>query len=553
MKTKYVFFIILGLSNAVSSHAKTGIDCRIIRPEWSEQDEKNYQDFVARIGQAVEQKKCGTVDGCMKSPANIYRSTDPAGLKFENDCGRLSPALRAYFACKNGLPFSLVTSVAPRDLPGNDKRDIRYNRWGNRVTSRKDVITKKSTFRTKYPSIQSVLHHLVDHYYTASYRIYYGDTDKAPFFADYYPVDITRDAVRPGTVIYDPNGHVVTVYRVEDDGRVRFIDSHPDNSLTAGTYGKQFVRSNPGQGAGFKYWRPLKLVNATRNNEGAYVGGNIIGALNSKLPFYSTVQFLGTTPPKDGDADWKAGTFEFDGQRMDFYSWVRSRLSRGNLRLQPRNEMRNRVADICEALQDRVEAVNIAVTAGVNNQAHPARLPDNIYGTSGDWETYSSPSRDARLKVAYLDLIDQSKQWIAMWKSRDPRLDYSGANLAQDVLDVYQSESRSCQIQYRNSVGTNVTLNLDDIRKRLFKLSFDPYHCAELRWGAVAGREASTCRDDSNKRLWFEREQFLRNQPDRTYDIPMGFSLDELATWRPGNGIKETPDADIVKFLESHK
>jgi hypothetical protein len=58
---------------------------------------------------------------------------------------------------------------------------------------------------------------------------------------DLYPTRIDRKSIKPGSVLYDPNGHVAVVYEVEDDGRILFIDAHPDNSLTRGTYGRKFV------------------------------------------------------------------------------------------------------------------------------------------------------------------------------------------------------------------------------------------------------------------------------------------------------------------------
>ena len=51
----------------------------------------------------------------------------------------------------------------------------------------------------------------------------------------YSPV-IDARSIRPGTVIYDPNGHVATIYRIESDGRIRYMDAHPDSSLTRGFY-----------------------------------------------------------------------------------------------------------------------------------------------------------------------------------------------------------------------------------------------------------------------------------------------------------------------------
>ena len=55
---------------------------------------------------------------------------------------------------------------------------------------------------------------------------------------------------------------------------------------------------------------------------------------------------------------------------------------------------------------------------------------------------------------------------------------------------------------------------------RLFTISFDPYHCPELRWGAPVGPERSTCPDGKNKLDWYANEQRLRNRIDREYGAP---------------------------------
>jgi hypothetical protein len=93
-------------------------------------------------------------------------------------------------------------------------------------------------------------------------------------------------------------------------------------------------------------------------------------------------------------------------------------------------------------------------------------------------------------------------------------------------------------------------LDLLDITDRAFKLSFDPYHCVELRWGAE-GEELHSCKNDSSKLLWYKNEQYLRNQIHRRYDDRMGFTVEELADLRPGNGVAQPPDIDMVGFLKS--
>ena len=85
--------------------------------------------------------------------------------------------------------------------------------------------------------------------------------------------------------------------------------------------------------------------------------------------------------------------------------------------------------------------------------------------------------------------------------------------------------------------------------RRLFALSFDPHHCAERRWGAQDAEELATCADGADKRAWYEAEQRLRNQPDRTYDVRMGFSLADLKKAVPGSGIDQPPGIDVLALL----
>jgi hypothetical protein len=96
-----------------------------------------------------------------------------------------------------------------------------------------------------------------------------------------------------------------------------------------------------------------------------------------------------------------------------------------------------------------------------------------------------------------------------------------------------------------------VGLDLDGIRQRLFDLSFDPYHCVELRWGAKTTQELSTCHDNENKRSWYRQERWLRYQYERQFTYRMDYSLEELTGPKPGTGIAQPPNVDIVQFLKS--
>ena len=202
----------------------------------------------------------------------------------------------------------------------------------------------------------------------------------------------------------------------------------------------------------------------------------------------------------------------------------------------------------CADLHDRVDAVALAIRAGLAAQAEPARLPDNIYSTYGDWETYSSPSRDARLKTAFKELRDAAERFVRLYRSRDPMLVYKGKDLIGDLIATYDRKAAQCTIAYTRSDGSPFTIGYEEARKRLFAFSFDPYQCVERRWGAAL-LELATCPDTASKAAWYEAQQNLRNQIDRTYEAEMDFTLAELKILGPGKGVSAPPDIDVRGFL----
>ncbi len=77
---------------------------------------------------------------------------------------------------------------------------------------------------------------------------------------------------------------------------------------------------------------------------------------------------------------------------------------------------------------------------------------------------------------------------------------------------------------------------------RLFALSFDPYHCPELRWGAGAGSaeyDAGVC--SANGKLdWYNKEMSLRYAIDRQYGAPTPLG------WGPS----QRPDIHVPNLLD---
>jgi formylglycine-generating enzyme required for sulfatase activity len=521
------------IAMAQTAPAASGSSYVVRFDHWTDRDERDFSEFISAIGQS----NCRTVDECLHGVGNPFRASDPPGIRFTSDCANLPYVLRAYFAWKRGLPFSYASAVSPR----GSAADIRYSANGNQITARTDVTTGST-------SGYALLSALLAATSSATYRVH--PALEQPREPDFYAAAISAKSIKPGTVIYDPDGHVAVVYHVERDGRIQFMDAHPDNLLTRGYYDLRFVRGPPGVGAGFKNWRPLKLVGYTRRGDGALVGGHAVLASNAEIPDFSDEQFYGNGP-RAGDSGWANGTFSSNNEPMDYYDWVRARLSGGKLQIEPVAELGDMVNAICADLHDRQQAVDLSLAAGMQNKSEPSRLPPNIYGTEGDWETYSTPSRDARLKTSFKEVRDKAQRFVEMYRSGDSHLVYAGSDLVADLAATYEHQSGQCSITYARTDGSKITLSYEDLRKRLFQLSFDPYQCVERRWGASDPSELSTCRDGELKQAWYAAEQNLRNQIDRTYEARMDFTLEQLKVPGPGKGVPTPPDTDVRAYLGS--
>lgn len=537
-KTSFVTLLTTLLSFASMANAQSNSwrKWTIEKTTWTATDEKNYSAFIRTLGESG----CNSVDKCLRSPAN-YLATDAErqSVRWTSDCGRFPYILRAYFAWKNKLPFSYTSGVEAIDGSG----DLRYSAKGNRATKRVSILQKSAS--EPIDGVNAVKTAVRD-IYTAMYR-FPPETDvKNNLYFDLYSIDIDREQIRPGSIVYDANGHVVVIYKVEDDGRIRYFDAHPDNSVSRGVYGQKFARATPGMGAGFKNFRPIMLVGATRASNNSLLGGQIATLKNADLPGYSTVQYYGN---KLGTS-WKLGRFVLNGTEMNYYDFVRTKLAIGELKYHPLSELSNSLDALCQDLRDRVDAVNGAIMDGIHLKPQPANLPKNIYGADGEWESFSTPSRDARLKVSFQEIRTQVEVFFKMYQEHNPRLEYYGSDLGADMRLAYSAASQKCNISYKKTNGDTQILTYDDAVDRLFKMSFDPYHCVEKRWGATDTAELNSCNDGATKRAWYAAEQNLRNQLERAYDIKMGFTLEQLRKNVPGSGTAVQVDVDLKDYLK---
>lgn len=505
---------------------------RIVKDHWTADDEAGFGKFVAALGAS----DCSSSQSCLRDPANPYRKSDQHFVDIDVDCAKLPYLLRGYYAWKNGLPFGYVDGVS------GEGGDLRYTHSANRATSRRDIVDRgggidgPSTLRT-----------MMDTVFSGTYRT--DAAERRGVLSDFYAPALQPGSIHPGSIVYDVNGHVGIVWKVDADGRIYYMDAHPDYTITRSVYGAQFGQSPLRLGGGLKNWRPFKLVGAKHDSAGHLLGGRLAYAENDQIADFSLVQYVGTLPnPKQ---DVTKARYIYNGEELGFYEYVRVAVSGGRMDFNPVYELKATMATLCNDLHDRAQYVDLDIKDMISVKPHPGRLPDNIYGSENlEWETYSTPSRDARIKAAFVQFYKDLADMIDMWVKRDPRIVYDGNFLQADLARAYAEQSQACTITYLNSSKRPVPMTFDDMMHRLFTISFDPYHCVELRWGA-AGDERASCTDNKAKQRWYEAEQRLRNQPDRTYDISMAFDLDDLSHHVKGSGLDHAPPVDIKTLIDN--
>lgn len=510
---------------------------KVKKTTWSSQDEAEFADFVRSIGNAVESKKCGTVEACMRSKANPFYSSDPSGLAYFSDCADFPYFMRAYFAWKKGLPFSFVSAVEFRD-PADADRDARYPKAGLKPSRRTDTVASSKTGRVLFPSALDILGSkgggrmlLSDSISTGTFRMPVLPNANEPL-NDFYPVSMDRSGIKTGTALYGAQGHAALVYRVNKDGSIDLIDAHPGNYLTFTHYGSEMERSRQEHGAIFKAFRPIQLVGATPDDEGNLIGGTVVVSPDSAIRSVSYDQV------KKSFGGWDP-----------YYLWLRQHLS-GNstgFKVDVLKSFEDSIAKLCEKVIKRQKAVQVTLQKGVDAKPHPDKLPNNIFGADGEWEDESTPGGDTDLRGLYKQTVDSLKYNVKQLASKNSTFVYKGKNLAQDLFNVYRTGANSCPVSYANSSGNSVTLDLEQIRLRMFLISFDPYDCADLRWGDIE-LAVKNCGEDVR---WYNAEQYLRNLTARDTSAFHGYDINGLEDQNRKLNKKFEYDTNIIGFIQS--
>jgi len=360
---------------------------RITKTEWRQADEDGFGEFLREIAESG----CTTTVSCMRSAANFYRDSDPPSFLFHADCAKWAYMLRAYYASKNGLPFSYVDRVS------GDGADLRYGATSNLALERRDLVDGGTGINTV-----AELQTLHDRVWTATFRM--DPAAQAPVAQDFYSPKIQPGSIRAGTAIYDITGHVMIVYDITADGSILYMDAHPDETVSRGVYGRHVPRSPAWLGGGFKNFRPLKLVGAELRPDGTYVGGHIVMAANDEIADFSLEQYRGNV----ADAQGGDPQFRYNNASLDLYEYARAAMSNGGFAYNPVYEIEVAMGSLCRDAQNRTREADARVRSG--------------------------------FAALYADLSKISDQW----RQRDRRIVYHGLSLRETLAETYAAQEQAC-------------------------------------------------------------------------------------------------------------
>jgi hypothetical protein len=424
---------------------------------------------------------------------------DESGLVMRPDCADLPYYLRAYFAFKMGLPFGYSKCTR-----GGGGAAPKCPQWFNieKLDAARSVTTGSASkasglvasFNRYIPIVGDAVH-------TGSGRTAANDDN-----TDYYPVPLSQDTLRPGTMYADPYGHALMLTRrlpqtESTAGEFLAADAQPDGTVAI----KRFWRGNflfaqdPSLGSpGFKRFRPI-----VQGKDGSL--RRLTNAEIAKNPQY--------------------GDFSLEQSKLSvqaFYDRMDDVMSPSPL--DPVRALKDAVSALEEQVVTRVTSVEngrkfLATAHG------EATMPDGaaIFETTGAWEDFATPARDLRLLIA-IDVVRGFPDHVARRPERYAMpTDKSVAQVKTELDSVLASEYSARKFSYTRSDGSQWALTLKDVMDRMadLEMAYNLNDCVELRWGAPEkSDEASTCKKRASAaqrakmtkyRVWFHE----RRRPPR--------------------------------------
>jgi hypothetical protein len=406
------------------------------------------------------------------------REDDPKNrdaLPAEPDCADLPYVLRSYFAWKLALP------MAVRDC--NRGTATSPPKCGEPFTNESPLEEAGPEGKGRSPSAPTGLRLIKQFFRKVANTAHSGSARTALDDAatDFYPVELSRAALRPGTVYADPYGHVLVLVKwvAQSPGKgglLLAVDGQPDGSVGRKRFweGTFLFANEKGAGPGWKAFRPL-----IRGGEGAPLAPLDNQALGKPAPGFAR--------------------FALEQQNLapdEFYARM-SRLINPQ-GLEPKVAYEEMLAALVEQLETRVGSVDNGETYMKQTKDAVVPMPEGpkIFETVGPWEDYATPSRDMRLIIAMNVLQGLPERIVkrpALFRLEGRRPEQA----RQEIEGLAAARTKERTIEYKRTDGTAQRLTVAELmgRKSGFEMAYNPNDCVETRWGARPGEpESATCK-----------------------------------------------------------
>lgn len=493
-----------------------------IRRGWTRATENLYAAFVQRLFDfpADQDLTWPNLHTLLRDPAkNILFDHLQKGeerLALEPDCADLPYLLRAYFSWKMGLPFAYhrcnrgsatrapvcvgppTTNLMKRDLLDDKPVEI-----GEVVVADEEPEEVEETDGIEETTILDVnaFHLFWSRHVSRGVHAASGRTVPGDDLTDYYPVPLTREWLKPGTVYHDPFGHVMVIaawipQSTTSYGMLLAADAQPDGTVGRKRFWRGnflFVPETKVSGAGFKAFRPA-----------LYGRGAITLMKNSDLKRTRTF-----APFSDQ---------QYQGTADKFHDTVEGLINPRPL--DPSAALGVLVDSLHSSAKLRIVSVKNGEEWIAQNPGRVMPMPDgaDIFLTSGAWEDFATPSRDFRLLIAIdtvLDFPAAVRRSPARFALQAKDVDATITRLEQELEKALAARS----IEYTRSDGKTQTVTLKELvdRRAGFEVSYNPNDCIEHRWAAPEGSaERASCRrraPDAQQaklakyRSWFQKRQ----------------------------------------------
>ncbi len=461
---------------------------------WDGETEELYSAWInALFYDADERASWGALHEVTQNPERNFLfnhfslgEDDPNNknkVLMEPDCADNPFYLRAYFSWKLGLPFGY--HVCDRGTLG---RAPQTGQWVTNETSiqRSTPTQKMNTF----------LRMVANGVHSGTARTALENEN-----ADYYPVPLTQEGLRPGVVFADPYGHtLILVKRIaqtnDKPGVLLSVDAQPDGTVGIKRFWKGnflFTTSEVIGEPGFKAFRPIILKDGQpqllKNEEINSKSGVIQYALQQKKMtgevFYHTMERIINPKPLDPEVA---------------------------------------LLDLVEALY---EQLTVRITSVGNGEAymksHPGTViempgrPSGVFQAGGQWEDFSTPNRDLRLLIAMDAILDFPDKIVRSPEDFKIPMLQSPEKVKKNLEELLNNKLSELSITYIRTNGSEQNLTLSEILKRRaeFEMAYNPNDGIEIRWGAPEGSdERSSCKrhvpaNQMEKmkavRVWFQK------------------------------------------------